>query len=221
MDIWITIYIPQTLFVMVIFTSQALLVLTETPIIRQLYQQQKTANFLHIFFKICLIILFGKHQNDHFLNITIKFWCIFSVNNIFLTLKPMLHISCGHNSDNVKCTQCCLFNVIFIFSKKKKGHWTIWQNPLNRRFAYPKRLAQSNINLPYVTSITLLFSSIYLRIFHPITILTILRLLVPGINQCRRHVCAILLFHLSMVWTWVIPHLIQYWMIIWCAALPL
>ena len=95
------------------------------------------------------------------------------------------------------CTQWCLFNITFNFSQKK-SHLTIWQNPLNRQFAYPKDFTYI-IDFPCVTSITLLFPSIYLHIFHPITILTILRLLVLCINQCPRHMFVPFCFSISLL----------------------
>ena len=69
---------------------------------------------------------------------------------------------------------------------------------MNRQFAYPKHFTYI-IDFPRVTSITLLFSSIYLHIFHPITILTILRLPVLCINQCPRHMFVSFCFSISLL----------------------
>lgn len=86
--------------------------------------------------------------------------------------------------------------------------WTIvdqkGQNPLNRRFAYPKHVT-------FFTHSNLVFFSVYPRLLHRITSKTIFRPPVPGINHCPRHVFVPFYFFPSL---WVIPGSIQYWMII-------
>ena len=74
-----------------------------------------------------------------------------------------------------------------------------------------------------LTFITRLFLSAYMnqRLFHRITTLAILRLLLPCINQCLRHMfVSFYCFLISpFVSAGVTPYSIQYWMIIWWNSL--
>ena len=46
-------------------------------------------------------LLFGTQENDNFLNITVKFYCILSGNKIFITIDPMIHSSCRCNAEDI------------------------------------------------------------------------------------------------------------------------
>ena len=111
------------------------------------------------------MLLFGIHYNYHFLNIIVKCWCIWSVNNIFIKLEPMLHKAVSATMTTWKRSPWCSFKVIIIFSQniatfvkkihmsfhthkqkiiiaetnvgQKQSHWKIWHNT----FACPKNVA--------------------------------------------------------------------------------
>ena len=47
-------------------------------------------------------VLFDTQETDNFLNITVEFYCILPVNNIFITIERMIHNVCQRNADDVK-----------------------------------------------------------------------------------------------------------------------
>lgn len=114
----------------------------------------------------------------------------------------------------LKHTPWCLFNVTFIFFFKSKYHlssthqkhswtnvsqkclWKIWQN----RFAYPKHVTYlTHCQMAVFTCEHPTFFLNLPHLIHWITTLTIFRSLLPGINQCLRHMFVpFSVFHLSI-----------------------
>ena len=141
----------------------------------------------------------------------------------------MLHISCWLNLTLTKWTPWFCLTSYSFFSynitiyvknftchsptykkcKSKMALKDIWQNPLNRWFAYPKHVtfftySQTAVFMYEHIDITQLSFSIYPRLVLRFTTLTILRPLVPGINQCPRHMFVSFYFPISLfVWTGV------------------